>query len=252
MSRLACIIVAALMLPATSHAQTAASPAQAAPAPAPAPDPARLAVARQIALKMLPPGTMREVLSQSYPEMMEAMGGSMGEIPISEIMQIGGLSEEDAKKLGDAKLHEVMDIVDPAWRERFKITTTDLMAAVTDMMEKLEPGMREAMARVYARDFTLPQLEEILRFLETPAGTLFGKKSFTIGADPEVTAELAKLMPEMMKAMPELMVEQQRKLDELPPRRKIEELSDEDRQKLADLLGVDVADLNETQLEPIQ
>jgi hypothetical protein len=43
---------------------------------------------------------------------------------------------------------------------------------------------------------------------------------------------------------------QQAKIEALPPRRKIEDLSDDDRKRLADLLGIDVADLNEPELEP--
>lgn len=240
--------LAALGFAPGAFAQT---PPPAPAATAPTIDPARLAVARQIVLKLFPPGTYREMLGDNYQQMMSQMMESMGGMPMAQIAHLGGLTEEQVKGLGDAKMGEVMDIIDPAWRERLKLLSGDMMGEMGGLFDKLEPRIREAMARAYARDFTLDQLNEILRFLETPTGTLYAKRSLAIFMDREVVAEMTAMMPEIMKEMPAIMEAIQKRVAELPPARKIEELSDEERQRLADLLGVDVADLNDPDLVPL-
>lgn len=239
----------------TAMAQTVSTPAnapaptvKAEPAPLPAPDPARMAIARQIAMKVFPPGSFREMLGDNYDKMMSTVVDSMGAMPMAELAQLGGLTEEQVKDLGEAKMSEVMDIIDPAWRERLKLMT-DVTGSMVDTFEKLEPRIREAMARSFAREYTIDQLTEIMRFLDTPTGAAFGKKVMMVMTQRDVADELAAMMPEIMKEMPAAMEAQRAKIEALPERRKIEELSDEDRQRLADLLGVDVADLNDPDLE---
>lgn len=248
---------AALGLAGAAAAQTVpvppappVQPASPAPPPLPAPDPARLAVAQRVVLKMFPPGSYREMLGENFRNMMSSMFDSVASIPFSTIAGIGGLTEDQVKAMGDAKMGEVMDILDPAWRERMKLMTTDLWGSTGDLLDRLEPRVREAMARAYAREFTVEQLNEILRFLETPTGARFAKQSLLVYTGRDVTDEMAALMPEIMKEIPTLMAGQQAKIEALPPRRRIEDLSDDERQRLASLLGVDVADLNEPELEP--
>ncbi|MES2442642.1 MAG: hypothetical protein V4574_07405 [Pseudomonadota bacterium] len=239
--------LAALLLSGTALAQTPPAPAPAASAP----DPARLAAARQVVAKLLPNGSYKKMMGQNFDAMIDTMTGSMNDMPIAEIARIGGLSEEQARELGDARIGEVMAIYDPAWRERLKRMQSAMMGAMGDMMGTFEPRIQEAMARAYARDFTLAQLADLNLFFATPSGARYAERSLQIFMDPEVIKEMGAMMPELMKQMPSLMEQVQAATADLPKPRKIDDLSDAERKRLAELLDVPVGELKEPDGAPL-
>jgi hypothetical protein len=236
----------ALLAGGQAMAQTAPAP-QPTPAPAAvaAPDPARMAIARQVAAKLLPLGSYKKMMGQGFDQLMASMTGSMMDMPVADLAKLGGLEEDKVRELGEAKLSEVMAIYDPHWRDRMKLSTDAGMELVLDIMTELEPRMQEAMARVYARDFAIAQLGELNAFLSSPTGVLYADKALAIFMDPEVMKEMAAMMPAMMERMPAFMEKMQEAEAGLPPRRKIADLSDADRNKLAELLGVKVEELDD-------
>ncbi|MBO9712430.1 DUF2059 domain-containing protein [Sphingomonas sp.] len=234
--------------PASALAQTTLAPTPA-PAAAPVADPAKLAVARQIAVKVFPLGSYKRMFGDGFGKMMDGMADSFAEMPISTLSQIAGLSQDDVKDLGDAKIGEAMSIYDPHWRDRMKLGTSSVFKLVAELMGEFEPRIQEALARAYAHNFTLDQLNELLAFFNTPTGALYADRSMLMFMDPEVMKESQALVPELMKKMPEIMKDVQEEQASLPPPRRIQDLSPEDRKKLAGLLGVKVENLDDPKTE---
>ncbi|NYT42345.1 hypothetical protein HZY97_16350 [Sphingomonas sp. R-74633] len=221
----------------SAHAQgnaRAAPPAQAVPA-----DPARSAVAERVVAKLVPPGIYKKIFDTVFTEMMDQMFGQIGQMPIGQIAKLGGLSETQAKGLGDTKLGEIMEIYDPAWRERQKRMMQAFAGGMGDIMVKMEPAMRAALTRAYMREFSTEELADLDRYFATPAGAHYAAQSLVISMGPEMTKAATDMMPEMMSAMPVLMQRAEEATADLPPQRKMDDLSPAERKKLAELLGVD-------------
>lgn len=67
------------------------------------------------------------------------------------------------------------------------------------------PMMFDAMARAYARRFTLDELKAISVFFDTPAGRAYATNASTIMADPDVLAAQRALMTQTLGGMQERM-----------------------------------------------
>ena len=234
--RLALLASAALMIAAPAVAQ-----APPAPAPAPTPvEPAQLAAAQTVAAKLLPAGTYRAMMDGTLTQMMSGMTDQMMDLPLRDIMGMTGQSEEDIKKLGPATLKQVMAIVDPAFQQRTKILMDTMMPEIVDLMETMEPQVRDGLAEAYARRFTVAQLGELNRFFETPTGAQYAGQSMLVYTDPAVMSRMQAMTPELMKAMPAIIEKVKAASATLPPARTKEELSKAEKKQLAALLGTDV------------
>lgn len=186
-----------------------AAPGQTAPTPAPttaAPDPARLAVAQKVVSKLVPEGVYLRMMRDAYPQMMDAM-----------IAQMSGIS---ADQLGEGKgktLEQAAAEKDPAFRERLKIMTRVMGEEMGKLMDKLEPRVRAALGKSFARRFTLQQLNDLDGFFATPSGTAFAKDYLLTFMDPEMMQEMSAAAPEMMRAMPAIMERVEKETAHLPP-----------------------------------
>lgn len=243
------VAATALLLAGIGTAQAQTAPAKpvvsAAPATAPV-DPARLAVSQRLVARLVPEGIYKKLFDTVFNGMMDQIFGEVGEMPVAEIAKLGGLSQEQAKALGDAKMREVMEIYDPAWRERQKRMMQAFAAGMGDVMVKLEPAIRSALSRAYAREFTVDELTDLDRYFATPTGAHYAAQSLIIAMGPEMTKAMTDMMPEMMSAMPVLMQRAREATADLPPVRKLDDLSPTERKKLADLLGVDPEKLEDS------
>ena len=119
------------------------------------------------------------------------------------------------------------------------------MASMVDLMDGFEPKVRDALTRAYARKFDGRQLSELNSFFKTPTGDLYARESMMMFMDPEIMGEMQALMPEMMKKMPEMAAKAEAATKALPSPRKIADLSPQERDKLAKLLGVKAGDLTD-------
>jgi hypothetical protein len=234
------LAAAALVLALPAWGQTA--PAAPVPAAAPA-DPARLAAARQVVLQLFPEGIYKRMMGQSFGPMVDQIMESMGNMPVQEVVRLSGISEEEAAKLGDGTMQQVMAIYDPHWSERVKLGTQAMGASMGDMMAAMEPGMRDGLARVYAREFSAAELAEMGRFFATPAGAHYAGKSMALFMDPEMVAAMGALMPEMMKRMPDMIAAAEAATKHLPAPRANKDLTPAERAQLGALLGIDPSDL---------
>lgn len=228
--------VLALMLwlsaPAAALAQTAPVTA-----PAAAPDPERLAIARDVAGKLMPDGIYERMLGQNFSQMMESMVGSASDIPLREFAATSGMDADEVAALGTVTLREVMAIYDPHWQERQQRMVRAMTVEVSKLMSTFEPKVREALARAYAREYPLAELQALQRFFETPAGAHYAGTSMEVMMGPDMVGAMSDVMPQMMQQMPALIASAEAATKDLPPPRKPGDLTPEERRKIAALVG---------------
>lgn len=176
------MIVPATLLLAAAQAATPA-PATAAPATQPATevDPARLTAARRVVDQFFPPDRRDTMVEAMLAPTFATMRQSFVEAP------------EMATVFGN----------DPAFKTRLDAFMAEEQARSMRLLRTSLPQMLEAMARAYARRFTVAQLDEIAAFFRTPTGSLYVTQSMTLMSDPDVQASQRAMMAEAMKDMPQ-------------------------------------------------
>ncbi|WP_404713653.1 DUF2059 domain-containing protein [Sphingomonas sp. MMS24-J13] len=229
MSRLLALALATAAVPALAQAPSA---------PVAAPDPARLAVARAVAGKIMPPGTYRTILQGSLNAMMSGMMSQMMDVPVQQFAATAGMPAEDAKKLGGATTRQVMSVIDPAFDERSRLSMTAMMDGMSDVLVKMEPDIREGLAEAYATRFSAVQLAELKAFFDTPTGSSFAAQQMTLMTDPAFMRRMQGVMPAIVKAMPDVIKRVQAATAHLPKPKKASDLTDAERARLAQLLGI--------------
>lgn len=224
-------------------AATGAAPAQAQNAPvaaaAPVADPAKLAAARQVVVKLVPEGLYRRMMGEGMNEMMRNMAGSIGDLPMRDLIRAGGLSEAQVAQLGDAKISELMLLLDPHWHERTQLSMRAMTGELAELMASMEPAIRDALSQSYAREFSAAELADMARFFATPSGEHFAAQSMALFMAPEMMKAMSDLTPQIMQRMPQMMEKVQGATKHLPPAREYKDLSEAERRKFAELLGLD-------------
>lgn len=240
------LLAGTVAMPAT--AQTAA-PAQPAPviiqtivtppdtSAAPKASPVSTA-AQAIALKVFPNGTYRKVMSGTFDKMMNSMMDQMGTMPVRDLARIGGMDPAMLAKLDKGTLAEMMAIMDPAFKERMRLTTTTMMAEMIPLMERYEPAIRDGLAAAYQARFSGAQIDELNRFFDTPTGSVYASQQMLMFADPLVMEKMQAFLPDLMKAMPTFMTKIQAATAQLPKPRKMSDLTPAERAKLDVMLGI--------------
>ncbi len=229
------LILLAATLATPAAAQSAAPAAVVAAAPA---DPARLAVARRIATRIWPDGSMEKMMGAMTSQMTGQITDRMLDVPLRDLAAAGGLSESDRAKMSKASLRQVMAIVDPAFEQRIAVMQRVMMPELGRITGKLEPEFREAMAVAYTRRFTVAQLGEIEAFFATPTGGAYAAASMQIAADPEYLAKMQQVVPLVLKELPAIMAKVKAENDKLPPARTFKDLTPAERDDIARILGI--------------
>jgi hypothetical protein len=173
------LLLAALLLPMPVAAQVAAP----APVPVSAPDPSRVVVARRLMDQIMPPATR--------DQMMRSMMGAMSQ------NMVGALRQNAQLRTSLEKLPGAQAVFDRFLQRQMEIGTHDLVANL--------PTMLDAMAKAYARRFTLVQLKEMGVFFATPTGQAYLMQAPTIMSDPDVGVWMNQLMTRSMQRLPEQM-----------------------------------------------
>lgn len=199
-----CWSALALMLasPAIASSEKAAANA---PAKASEIAPEALTAARPVIDKVWPLGTYRRMMDGTLSKMMDNMMGSMFDMKAGDFMNSVDASGKLAKETGDASMGEIAEKADPHFRERMRLSMDVMMKELIPLMERIEPGIREDMARVYARKFTVSQLNDMNSFFSTPSGSAFAGQSMLVFMEPEILNSMQSFVPDMLKAMPEIM-----------------------------------------------
>ena len=223
--------------------------ADAAPVQAVPEDPAALALARGIVVKIVPDGTYRKVMQGPMDQMMGSMTKQMLNVPIRQFLAGTSVPQDQIAKLNNVSMRDIMTILDPAFDERTHIAMSTVMAAMGDVLSKYEPQLREGIARAYVHNFTLQQLTEIERFFSTPTGTAYAQRMMGLMSDPAVKASMEEMMPAVIQAIPAAAQKAEAATASLPKAKKIEDLTEADRARLAKLLGVDPAELKKAKTQ---
>jgi hypothetical protein len=173
------LLAGALVLALTPIAPAAA---QTAPVAA-APDAARLAAAQALIEQIMPADRREAMIEQMVRPMIANAREAMANAPMFADMT------RDNPKLASA-MNGFMD-------EEFERSIATTKAAM--------PALFDAMARAYARRFTLDQMRDIGDFFKTPSGRIYVETAPTIMSDPDVMAAQRAMMTQTMSGMQERM-----------------------------------------------
>lgn len=209
-----------------------------APEPLTAEQEARLPVAQAIVSKIVPPGTMGEMMSSMFDGMLGPIMDMAMQPSSAEAAKQLGLEAEEIR-LDAEQSAEVVALLDPVWRERQERTMAATQAAMGKMMNAMEPAMREAMSQLYAINFDTRELADIDAFFSTVSGASYARKSFAMASDPRMTGAVMQALPEMMGSFAEVEADMAAAVADLPPARSFADLDTAQRARLAELTGLD-------------
>lgn len=206
-------------------------------------DPAREAAAGAVVDHIFPAGTYARMMDGTFQAMMKSAMNGAGDMPLRDMAAISGASQAELEKLGSATLNQIMEIYDPAFKQRMSLMMDTMSVELGKMMTTFEPAMREGLTQAYAKRFTTEQMADLNRFFETPSGKAYAKDSMLIFMDPAVMERMQKAMPELMKQMPSMIGAMEKASASLPKPRSYKDLTQPERAKLAKLLGITEAQL---------
>lgn len=206
----------ALSVPAT--AQDADGASETAGAEAAAIDPIRLEAAKSTVDYLFPLGTYERMMRGTMDQLMDSMLSSLGTMSMGDLAGAGGVSKDDIPEgEGEKTLADISREADPDFDARMKISTRVMMNEMVDLMTTMEPAIREALTTIYARKFTVVQLQEMNSFFATDTGSTFAQDYMMVFVDPEMMQSMMKMVPEMMQAMPNIMKKVEEATAHLPP-----------------------------------
>jgi len=203
---------------------------------------ARLPRAAALVERIIPPGSLQEVMGSMFDSFLSPMATAFQPDPVTLLAQ--GLNIETYEiTLTPEQAETAVALLDPAWRTRAEREAEALPALTGRMMSGMEPTIRTAMSELYAIHFTDSELADIDAFFATPSGTSYARKSLTMSSDPRLMATMMGEMPALFEAMASMEAEVAALTADLPPARGFADLSATERKGLASLLGMTVEDL---------
>lgn len=207
---------------------------------------ARIPLAAEVINKMMPPGTLAEVMGDMFG--MEGMLGPIMQRAVEpRVADFAGQLGLEAWELDmdAAAVAEAAAIIDPVRDERNQLKAGVMPEIMTNMMNAMEPTMREAMTEVFAIQFSVQELNDINAFFSTESGAAFAKKSMNMSSDPRVLGASMKAMPEMMASFANMEAQMEAATADLPQPRGFADLSAEEQRRMAELTGFTVDELAE-------
>lgn len=179
--------------------------------------PARLAAAQTTVDHLFPLGTYERMMKGTMDQIMDSIMGQMFERPVAETLKSYGIEDEELDAMGDTSFNELMKEKDPHFEERMKISTRVMMDEMVKLMTAMEPEIRTALTKIYARKFTVQQLTEMNAFFATNTGSIFARDYMMVFVDPEMMQSMMSMVPEMMQSMPDIMKKVEDATKHLPP-----------------------------------
>lgn len=188
--------------------------AQSAPAPdaatgaaaLPEPDPERLAAAERVVDRIWPLGTFRRVMDSTVDSTVAMVTGA-GEAMVDAAWNLEDNSKEARRAQHEARTGRPLS--GTAEGETAAVPSGEdveaQMRRMNDVMlpifERMEPPIRAALTRVYARRYSVVELNELDTFFSTPTGARYAADSITIMNDPEMVQAMATVMGDIMPAL---------------------------------------------------
>jgi hypothetical protein len=171
-------------------------------------EPARLAAAQRVGDLVYPSGALQQAWNMS-PMLQTMMGMRIADFGLP-FPPPGGAP-------ADATIGQMATQHDPHFAERVRIYGQVVAEETARIFTMVEPDFRRLMATVYARRFTVPELEEIGRFYATPAGRRYAGEALTLMQDPEFIRGLMLMMPRVAMQMPAVVQRVTAATAHLPP-----------------------------------
>ncbi len=203
----------------------------------------QLALARITSGKILPAGTYARMMQETFDQILAPMMGLFAMAKPADIAAATGVPEEQLYELDQEALAAAGALIDPHAEQRNKKVFEAIVPLMTEAFTEIEPVLREGMARAYARKFSAEQLREINAFFNTPAGEFYAAESFVLLADPEIMSASMQAMPVMLEKVMAKIPELEKDVEDVPPPRTLADLDVAQMQQLADLLSVDIGEL---------
>lgn len=203
---------------------------------------ARLPQAQRIIGRMIPDGTLSEMMGSMFDKMLGPIMQMGGSPATTTVTAATGLSTYDLD-LTPEQTEELAGLFDPAFAERQKREMAMFPGIMAQMMDAMEPGMRKAMAELYAINFNPTELAEIEAFFLTETGTTYARKSFTMSSDPRILSASLEAMPAMMGAIGSLEQKLAEATADLPAKREFTDLTPAEQARVAELTGYAIEEI---------
>lgn len=194
------LVMAALVVGAPLSAQDVPS-APVDSATAALPDPDRLAIAERLVDRIWPVGTMHRMMESTMASTVDAAAG-MEELAVD---WADGGDKAERRAQHEARTGRPLRRTPPPETTTTEPSMAELNAIMEPLFAEMEPPMRVALARIYARRYSVEQLGELDSFFATPTGAAYAADSLTLMNDPEMAAAMTEAMSAMMSAMPKSM-----------------------------------------------
>lgn len=202
----------------------------------------RLPLARSVVERIMPPGTLGEMMGSMFDNMLGPLEALSQPRPIAVVAEQLGYPEAELP-LDDEQAAIAAAIFDPAWDERRQRQAEALPLAMGNLMNVMEPAMRRAMTELYAVHFSDGELADIAAFFATTSGATYARQSYALASDPRLLTAVFSEMPAFMGGMMTMQQQLEEATADLPPARTLAELTPNERKRLADMLGMTVEDL---------
>jgi hypothetical protein len=215
-------------------------------------EPALLAKSERIAGALVPAGSYRKIMAETFQKVVGPMMDGIDQVPLSTIAVFAGVPEDNIALKDGATTSDVMTIIDPHYKQRNRAMMTSITDVMIDLSDEIEPSIRAGMARAYARRFSASELEAAAEFYETEAGAKIAGESLAIFTSPEVMSASMEMMPKFMERFFGVMEEITNGSDSLPPPRKFGDLGEDDLRKMSELMGVDRESMGGSGFEAVE
>jgi hypothetical protein len=203
---------------------------------------ARVPAAMSVAEKMMPDGTMAEVMNTMFNQFLEPMFG-MAPPPTKRIVSRGlGLYDLE---ITDEEIAELATVIDPAWEEREQRKKEAFPMLLGKVMTVIEPSIRKGVAESFAVRFDDAELGELDAFFSTPLGAKFARQSYSMATDPRILGKSFEALPQVMGIAEELKSEADQVIADLPQARQFADLSAKEKKRVAELTGYTVEELED-------
>jgi hypothetical protein len=204
---------------------------------------ARLPQAEAIIARIMPPGAMAEMSQQMFGGILNGFGDVIPSGARAAAAEGLGMGPGELADLSDAEATELANLFDPVWQKRETAVQGIVNGMMSEMMNAFEPGMRRAMAELYAIRFTSTELAAIDAFFATEAGTKYARESLSMASDPRLAAATMEAMPAMFASIGAMEERSKERMAGLPEPRRFADLSPKERERVAQLTGRSVEDL---------
>jgi hypothetical protein len=205
---------------------------------------ARLPLATQVVGAMIPDGTMADMMSSMFRDIVDPLMALEEDTQVDTASSLLGWYVGD-EALDEAAAAEIVAIIDPAREAREAATMDAIEKGIADVMVVIEPAMREAMAKAFAASFSDTELTDIGTFFATPSGAAFASKSYKLASDPTIFVGMLENLPQMLGPIMAAVAEGEQAIAALPEAKTFADLSAAERARLSALSGLTEEELEE-------